>query len=267
MKRTSVSRMALYSDLGRVRQALSRPGWTLEDAETFAHMHYLGAEALDHAAEKLGLAAGQVILDLGSGFGGTGRYLHAHYGCAAVGIELQRPIAAVAETLNAEYNARCGRQAVMTIVGDFLKVPWRRQFAHAISLLAILHVPLPRRERLWQKLRRHLLPGGRIYIEDFFQRHEFSAPEEDALDRIVSCPGLPTKGAYAAALEKAGFDVEFEDVSVLWTDFVRARAEAYGKTEAPSPGLLLFYQTMSGLFQGKNLGGAKITATKGGNQP
>lgn len=260
--RTPVCRMALYSDLRRVREVLSRPEWTLAEAEAFSNMHYLGVEALDHAAKKLGLAAGDAVLDLGSGFGGAGRYLHEKCGCEVVGVELQEAVAGIAETVNVRYNAQCGVRAVATVVGDFLEVGLHREFDHALSLLAVLHVALAQRDRLFQKLNGVLKPGGSVYIEDFFQSGDLTAKEKLDLDRIVSCPGLPTQREYVLALERAGFSVEFEDVTGLWTDFVAARAQAYGKTEAPSPGLLIFYETMRSLFEGKNLGGARITASK-----
>ena len=263
-KRTPVERMALYSNLRRAEEVLAREGWSLDDTEAFAHMHYLGADALDHAAAQLGITAGQAILDIGSGFGGTGRYLGARYGCTVTGIELQEVIAALAERINRAFNEREHRQAATTIVGDFLDVDPGRRFDHAISLLAILHVPLAQRRPWFRRINDHLKPGGKLYIEDYFQRGSFTAGEGRDLDRIVSCPGLPSMEEYVADIESCGFVAAFDDVTALWTDFVASRADAYAASEAPAPDLLVFYRTVNALFQGGNLGGARITATKRG---
>lgn len=254
--------MALYSNLRRAEEVLARDGWSLADTEAFAHMHYLGTDALDHAAAQLRLAAGQELLDVGSGFGGTGRYLSAKCGCAVTGVELQGAVAAIAERINRTFNEQEGRRAAATVVGDFLEVELGRDFDHAISLLAILHVPLAQRRSWFCRINDHLKPGGKLYVEDYFCRGTFTEGEANDLDRIVSCPGLPTKEAYIADLDRGGFDVAFEDVTELWTDFVASRADAYAASEAPAPDLLLFYRTVRALFQGGNLGGARITATK-----
>ena len=237
-KRTPVERMALYSNLRRVEEVLAREGWSLDDTEAFGHMHYLGTDALDHAAAQLGLAAGHAVLDVGSGFGGTGRYLGARYGCTVTGVELQEAVAAIAERINRAFNGREHRQAATTIVGDFLDVDLGRDFDRAISLLAILHVPLAQRGAWFRKISDHLKPGGKLYIEDYFRRGTFTSSEARDLDRIVSCPGLPPMQEYIADIESCGFDVAFEDVTELWTDFVASRADAYAASEAPAPDLL-----------------------------
>ncbi len=262
-RQTSVKRMALYSNLRRAEEVLAREGWSIADTEAFAHMHYLGTDSLDGAAAKLGLKAGQEILDVGSGFGGTGRYLGAKYGCTVTGVELQEAIAAIAERINRKFNEHEDRLVVKTIVGDFLDVDLGQDFDHALSLLAILHVPLAQRTLWFRKISRHLKPGGKLYIEDYFRRRAFTGGEVEALDRIVSCPGLRSKEEYVADLENCGFVIEFEEVTEPWTAFVASRADAYAASEAPAADLVIFYRTVKNLFQGGNLGGARITAIAG----
>ena len=91
-----ISKMALY-DLERadsvIKSSQHKPEWTAPaDTASFDCMHYDGNAALDHCARMLGLdqePPHQCILDIGSGFSGTDRYLASNYKAAVTGIELQ----------------------------------------------------------------------------------------------------------------------------------------------------------------------------------
>ena len=59
-----------------------------EDLYSLGHLdqyHYGGTDACDEAAALLGLDSGSTVLDIGSGIGGTSRYLAATTGCRVVG--------------------------------------------------------------------------------------------------------------------------------------------------------------------------------------
>src|ERR1700733_12980229 len=88
-------------------------GGTCGQAEAWARrhdlvrlMHYLGDAALNHAAAKLGPTLGSPdkattrLLDVGSGFRATGRYLHQRFGGDVTGVELQQGIHHIAEEIN-----------------------------------------------------------------------------------------------------------------------------------------------------------------------
>lgn len=256
-----VGDMALYN-LERARRSLDaledKPTWDLEDTADFDCMHYLGNSALDNACQTLGMRHGQTVVDIGSGFSATGRYLHKHYGVDVTGIELQPEIHQLAEIITQRNGLSEG---VRSVNADFTKLTVDTPVDYIISFLCILHIP--DRDTLFQKVVSTLKPGGKIYIEDFFARTALSKDAGDKLRDILFCPYLPSRDQYIRDLMSAGFhDVQFEDVSEEWTKFVHERAvnnRQKGTTEAP---LTVFYDTADALFSSGQLGGARITATK-----
>ncbi|KAL7916225.1 S-adenosyl-L-methionine-dependent methyltransferase [Trichoderma velutinum] len=256
-----VGDMALY-DLERARRSLkaleSKPIWDLDDTANFDCMHYLGNAALENAGQTLGMQQGQTVVDIGSGFSATGRYLHKQYGVDVTGIELQPEIHQLAEIITQRNGLSDG---VRSVNADFTKLTVDTPVDYIVSFLCILHIP--DRDTLFQKAVSTLKPGGKIYIEDFFARTTFSQDAEDKLRDLLFCPYLPSQDQYIRDLTNAGFrDVQFEDMSEEWTKFVHERAannRQKGTTEAP---LTLFYDTVDVLFSSRQLGGARITATK-----
>lgn len=139
-------------------------------------------------------------------------------------------------------------------------------FDHVISFMCIMHMAQASRGAVFRQAARYLKPGGRLYVEDLFQRGRFNAEEWRDLDEIVACPFLPTREGYVADVGAGGFvEVEFEDVTEEWKSFVVARAVEYRGRERGerNEGLERFYDTMAGVFEGGNLGGMRLTAVKG----
>lgn len=261
---SEVPDMNLYK-LSRVHRTLDRlndkPEWTADDTKSFDCMHYLGDEAIENAAQELGLQAGERVLDIGSGFGGTGRYLYRHFDAATTGIELQSEIHDIAQTINKRSGAL---GSATSINGNFLELDPSQMSApvdHIVSFLCILHIP--EREALFKKAFGVLKPGGKMYIEDFFARTALDDRTLDVLRSSVSCPELPNKGQYVAELEKAGFEVtNWVDMSSTWTEFVHSRAEAYKKDPAIDADLTAFYDAVDEVFNGGQVGGVRITCQR-----
>lgn len=258
---TGISDAALY-DLRRAKKRLDtladKPKWDLSDTADFDCMHYLGDAALEKACRTLGMGRGQTVLDIGSGFSATGRYLHERCGVDVTGIELQPEIHQLAEMITERNGLAAG---VHSVNADFLKLTVDKPVDYIVSFLCILHIP--DRDTLFQKAASALKPGGKIYIEDYFARTALSGEAGDQLRDVVSCPYLPNRDQYISDLKRAGFyDIQFEEVSEEWAKFVHERAvsnQQRGTSEAP---LTLFYDTVDALFTGRELGGACITATK-----
>lgn len=256
-----ISGAALY-DLRRAKRRLDtlaeKPKWDLSDTADFDCMHYLGDAALEKACLALGMERGQTVVDIGSGFSATGRYLRKKCGVEVTGIELQPEIHRLAEMIT-ERNGLAG--GVRSVNADFTKLTLDKPVDYIVSFLCILHIP--DRDTLFQKAAGTLKPGGKIYIEDFFARTSLSKEVGDQLRDIVSCPYLPSRDQYISDLAKAGFhDIQFEEVSEEWAKFVHERAASNrtrGTSEAP---LTIFYDTIDALFAGRELGGVCITATK-----
>ncbi|ATY58700.1 methyl transferase [Cordyceps militaris] len=265
----NVADMALYG-LQRARQRLAalapKPQWDAADTASFDCMHYLGDAALHAAAAALRLQPGARVVDVGAGFGATGRFLCRHYGADVTGVELQPAIHAMADTIT----ARNGLAAhVRSVHADFTALdataasPQQQQqlVDHVVSFLCVLHIP--DRAAVFRNAAAMLRPRGTVYLEDFFAARPLDAETARQLRQVVSCPYLPSRERYVADLEAAGFgNVVFEDMTAPWADYVRGRAVEYRQSVAPEPLLLTFYDTIDELFHGGQLGGARIMATK-----
>ncbi|KAK2056870.1 methyltransferase domain-containing protein [Colletotrichum caudatum] len=261
---SEVPDMNLYK-LNRVHNTLAslkdKSEWAADDTRSFDCMHYLGDAAIDTAAKELGLKAGERVLDIGSGFGGTGRYLYRHYDVATTGIELQKDIHEIAQTINKRSGAG---DSASSFHGNFLELDPSLIHApvnHIVSFLCILHIP--ERVALFKKAFDVLEPGGKLYIEDFFAREPLSGNTLETLRNSISCPYLPDKSQYVQELEAAGFGIsKWVDMSTTWTEFVHCRAGEYKKDPTLDADLTAFYDAVDEVFTGGQVGGARITCQK-----
>ena len=247
-------------------------------------MHYDGDSALEHCAAKLNLQPDQHVLDIGSGFSATGRFLASRYGARVTGIELQRENHELAQLITARNIDAGVAEKVRSVNADFLHltpedlvVGSERDpptpsgpFDHTISLLCINHIPESARSAVFRQAARFLKPGGKMYMEDFYDKScqgdttsNLSERELHQLREIMACPYLPSASRYLADVAAASFDdVEFEDVSEKWAPLLRARTEKYKASERPNADLQKFYDTVAELFEGGNLGGVRLTAVR-----
>lgn len=267
-----LSKMDLYNN-DRVSRALrtlhetSHSEDVAPDTSALDSMHYLGDEAIEHAASQLGpLQPGQRVLDLGSGYGGTGRYLHRKYGVTVVGVELQEQMHRISQEITAWHKLQ---EHVHSVQCDFLEVNaedpgLKGGFDYIVSFLCILHIP--DRTRLFEKAASVLKPGGKIYIEDYYAQAEMDEWTAAMVETVVSCPYLPSRETYVRDLEKAGFgNVQFQDVTERWRFFVWQRARGYKLDEEKDATVEKFYDEVDTLFrQGVGLGGCRITAELSG---
>ena len=281
----NISNMALYN-LSRAHAVLdslsNKPKWTNADTSSFDCMHYDGDAALDHCASKLGLRANEHVLDIGSGFSATGRFLASKYGAHVTGIELQQANHELAQRITMRNVDPRVVERVQSVNADFLTLTPESlvvgndgesssaQFDHIVSLLCITHIPQAARASLFRQAARFLKPGGKMYIEDFYDKScgenstsRLTKREVHQLETIMACPYLPSTSDYIADVTAAGFNnVEFEDVSEKWTQLLWARSERYKASEKPNAALQEFYATVAELFKVGNLGGVRLTALR-----
>ena len=256
-----VADMALYS-LARARVCVAaldgKEQWDIGDTASFDCMHYLGDDALHNAARELKLRPGETVLDIGSGFSATGRFLHSYYGVNVTGVELQPEIHALAETIT----KRNGMETnVRSVNDDFLQMAAVTPVDHIVSILCILHIP--DRQAIFGKAASMLSVGGKMYVEDFYARKPLDSTAQRQLREVVSCPYLPSREQYIRDLEESGFgDVQFHDMSAEWSDYVHARAARYRQSPNPESTLLTFYATVDTLFRGGLVGGVRISAAR-----
>jgi sarcosine/dimethylglycine N-methyltransferase len=267
MNSSAMSSMYQYR-VSRIWQELEAKGKSntdleIEDILHLDQYHYLGTEAIAVAAKLLDLNQQSLVLDIGSGVGGTARYLTEKYGCKVTALELQDHLHEAAVTLT----KRCGLDAqVECLAGDILEFMPNQKYDAWLSLLVFLHIG--DRSTLFNKSAQVLKPGGTFYIEDYFARNSLSPADLNILNNVVACPSLPSRDRYLEDLTKAGFvDLRFEEVTDLWQPWVKGRFEQFvanreeylrlhgsDMVEAQTN----FYQAIATLFQAGNVGGARI---------
>ena len=171
------------------------------------------------------------VLDLGSGYGGTARYLARTHGCQVVGINLSEVENERARQLN---EAQGLADRVDIVDGSFEEIEAQdASFDAVCSQDAFLHSG--DRARVVAEAARVLKPGGTFAFTDIMQADD--CPEgvlEPILDRIhLSSLGSPA--FYRAAAAATGLD------EVGLTDLTQHLVSHYGRvlaeTEARSPAL------------------------------
>ena len=280
----NIPNMALYN-LSRAHSLLatlsSKPKWTNADTSSFDCLHYGGDTAIEHCALKLNLQSHHHVLDIGSGFSATGRFLASKYGAYVIGIELQRESHELAERMISRNVDPRVVERVRSVNADFLRLTPESLVGsdgtlssaradHVVSLLCIMHFPKSARCDFFRQAARYLKPGGKMYVEDFYDKScdsgtvsHLTKRELRQLREVVACTYLPSASRYMEDVAATGFEsIEFEDVSEKWTEFVCARAEKYRASKKPNAELQEFYDTVAELFQGGKVGGVRLTAVK-----
>jgi len=273
---------------------------TATQLSPFDCLHYLGDAAVRQAVQSAAIgdstAAGTtvVVLDLGSGLGGTARLVASWCdGCRVDALELQPDLHARAEQLT----AACGlSDRVRHYCGDILSdhhhdgdgddngtkhlvrasgLPTDQRYGAIVSFLVFLHIA--DRAALFQRCWDRLEPGGRMYVEDYCRvpvdDDQFRPRELDLLaTEVYVRHELPTWEQLRAELQGQGFAVvECRDMTTPWRAFVRQRAQdyaaqwerhrtLYGSESAAALGT--FYKAVDELFQGGRLGGVAYTVEK-----
>jgi ubiquinone/menaquinone biosynthesis C-methylase UbiE len=196
---------------------------SLEDLAPVDEFHIRGRVATAELADRLGVAAGMKVLDVGCGIGGPSRYIAATYDCHVVGIDLTEEFCRVAALL-AE-RAGLGER-VEYHPGNALAMP----FADAsFEVVYTQHVAMniEDKARLYREVWRLLKPGGRFGIFDVLQGEggEVVYPVPWARDPLTSF--LVTPPELRRLLEAAGFTIvtlrELAAEARQWVDEMKAR--------------------------------------------
>lgn len=270
----SIKSMKLYHQVERVFNELHEMGLNdkdniaVEQLTPFDQYHYEGTDAVDMAIHSLELDSTSHVLEVGAGIGGPARYLAANSGCKVTALELQGDLNDVARSLT----QRCQLgDKINHLQGDFLvdNMP-DDQYDAIVSWLVFLHIP--ERKKLFNRCLSATRSGGKLFIEDFSKRSEFTKQEKDDLAQKVYCTYVPTAQEYATHLEDAGFkDVQVTDMTNQWREFVSGRLQMFRDQRERNlrvhgaeiaDGLEDFYSTVSNLYDGGNLGGIRIVATR-----
>jgi ubiquinone/menaquinone biosynthesis C-methylase UbiE len=126
--------------------------------------HVRGREATEALARLAGVARDDNVLDVGSGLGGSARYLAAEYGCRVTGIDLTEDFCRTGALLN----ERVGLAERVTLRhGSALKMPFP---AASFDLAWTEHAQMNIADKpgFYGEIARVLKPGGRFAFHDIF---------------------------------------------------------------------------------------------------
>lgn len=174
-------------------------------------------------AQKVAITAGTRVLDVGAGYGGSGRYLARTYGCPVTCLNLS----AVQNERNRRLTAEQGLSSLVSVVeGNFEELPFEAaSFDLVWSQDAILHSA--NRERVLGEVARVLTPGAAFVCTDPMQADDADpallAPVLERLDLAsLASPRFYAEAGAAAGLPRVAFD----DLSPhLWRHYARVLEE------------------------------------------
>lgn len=222
-KSYSVESHYTASDLGeRVLAALASMGKDLnaltpQDLAPIDALHLRGRDATRELAQIVGLTSGANILDVGSGMGGSARYLAHEYGCSVTGLDLTEDLCNVATMLSERLNLA---QHTRFRHGSALDMPFEDD---SFDLVWTEHAQMNIRDKtqLYSEIARVLRPGGKLAFHDIFQgsKQEAHFPLPWANDSSISFLAPPAEIRHY--LESLGLIQEhWQDatsVSLSWT--------------------------------------------------
>lgn len=155
-----------------------------DETEITDQNHVGGTVFVQQLASKAGVTAETFVLDLGSGLGGSARYLAHVFGCRVHGIDFspERHRAAVRFTdlvgLNDRVTFCCDDLMTAQLPSEHFDVVWGQStWTHIEDKAALLH-----------RCAQALQPGGRVAFEDIYLSRDPEGPSEQAaLDELSDC--------------------------------------------------------------------------------
>ncbi len=183
-----------------------------------------GVETVDRMAGMLSnLDPNSVVVDLGSGYGGSARRLASLHGCSVTCVNISE----TQNDNNRAKNRRAGLDRQVNVVhGSFDDVPMPAESADIVwSQDAFLHAP--DRRKVIEEAFRLLKPGGELVFTDPMQADD--VPEgvlQPVYDRL-NLQDLGSMRFYREAAQALGFEVldQVDLVHNLRTHYDRVRAE------------------------------------------
>lgn len=193
--------------LAAARQAAADPMRLRQaDLAPVDEFHIGGLVATERFIPQLGLQKEQRVLDVGSGIGGTARYVAAKYGCRVAGVDLTPEFCQVARDLAKEVGLS---EQVEFHVGTALAMPFGdASFDAAFTLHVAMNIE--DKGALYREIARVLKPGSCFAVYDVLAGPELGAeflfPVPWSTQAETSF--LVSIEAMRAMLTAAGFDIE-----------------------------------------------------------
>jgi len=198
------------------------------DLAAVDEFHIRGRDATLELAERMKLAPGALVLDIGSGLGGPARTLAEAYRCRVVGVDLTLDFCRAARVLSAWVKLD---HRVALVQGDATRLPFAdRRFDAALTFHVAMNIPA--KDRLYREARRVLKPRARFVAYDVLagEGGDPLFPVPWARDPAIS--HLATPQAMESLLREAGFTVLAAEDSTAesqrWFEAMAGRAARAG---------------------------------------
>ena len=209
---------------------------TVDDLAPVDEFHIRGRAATEELAEWAGVRRDHLLLDVGCGLGGTGRYLAATAGCRVVGLDVTEEYCRVAEMLSGragladKTSFRQGSALAVPFSGAHFDVVWTEHVQMNIADKAAFYA----------EMARVLKPGGLFAFHDIFagERDGLHFPVPWASDPSIN--HLITVAELEAVLLDSGFEpVRWEDKTGASAAFFEEALRGPAKEDRPTVGLHL----------------------------
>jgi ubiquinone/menaquinone biosynthesis C-methylase UbiE len=205
----------------------------VDDLAPVDEFHTRGREATAELAARARLEPGLRVLDVGSGLGGSARYLAAEHGCSVTGIDLTAEYVELAHALAGLVGLD---EAVTFRQGSALALP----FAEAMFDVAWTEhaqMNIADKRKFYGEIARVLAPGGRLVFHDIFQggggEPYFPVPwaGEPSLSALETVPVV------RGILKSLGFEIrDWEDRTAHSRDWFSASLDKLKESWPPPLG-------------------------------
>jgi SAM-dependent methyltransferase len=211
-------------------------GLTTRDLIAMDSIHIRGRAATEELAGMAGVSSSWHVLDVGSGVGGTARYLAEEYSCTVTGLDITPDYVSLAEKLSElvgleeRTKFQCG-SAVSTPFGD-----------GTFDCVWMEHVlmNIPEKDRLTAELARILLPGGKLALHEVFEADGgeplLPVPWSESPDTSFMMKAETMRQIF----DSEGFTIlEWQDVTGISRDWYRSMLDRFSRTGFPAVGIHL----------------------------
>ena len=236
---TTVQAHYTRPDLGSlILTALEKAGkdidhLTPEDLAPIDAFHIRGRKATLELAQAAGLDSAMRILDVGSGIGGTSRYLAHEFGCHVTGIDLTEEYCRTATMLS----DRIGLSELVNYrQGDATNLPFPEA---SFDVVWTEHVAMniPDKSALYREMYRVLKPGGILAIYAILAGPSGPVIFPVPWARTQESSFLATPEALRDLLEKSGFNItDWSDTTEAARTWFVSLAEKIRKEGLPPLG-------------------------------
>lgn len=182
------------------------------DLNVIDEFHIRGRDATAELAALSGDLTGRAILDVGSGLGGTARYLASNFGCRVTGIDLTPAFVSLAAKLSELVSLSSSTEFRY---GSALRLPFQDGCFDAVWLEHV-QMNIGDKSGLARELARVLRSGGRLCFHEIFADAEsqpyFPVPWAERSSESF----LVSSDQFRRSLEQVGMQV------VAWKDVTEA---------------------------------------------